>query len=79
MREIIRAVQDLRKEAGYEVSDHIHLLVQTQGELEAAVTEHADTIKKKRLLKNFAKRKPEWDIEKDFEIESMSAKLALRK
>ncbi|MEK9160289.1 MAG: isoleucine--tRNA ligase [Patescibacteria group bacterium] len=80
MREIVRAVQDLRKEAGYEVSDHIHLLVKTQGELEAAITEHADTIKEETLSDELQQSGDlEWDIEKDFEIESMSAKIALRK
>lgn len=80
MREIVRAVQDLRKEAGFEVSDHIQLLVKTEGELEAAVTEHADTIKEETLAEELQQSGDlEWDIEKDFEIESMSAKLALRK
>ncbi|MFA4815543.1 MAG: isoleucine--tRNA ligase [Candidatus Gracilibacteria bacterium] len=80
MREMVRAVQDLRKEAGFEVSDHIQLLIKTDGKLEAAVTQFADVIKQETLADELEQSGDlEWDSEKDFEIEGMSAKLAVRK
>lgn len=42
VREVVRTVQDARKQAGLEVSDHIVLLVTGTEELAAAVSEHRD-------------------------------------
>ncbi len=80
MREVVRAVQDMRKEAGYEVSDHINLLVQAEGELEKAVTEYADDIKEETLANELQQGGDiEWDLEKGFETDGLHAKLAIRK
>lgn len=79
MREVIRHLQDMRKEAGYEVSDRIQILVKTEGELEKAVTKHADTIKAETLADELQQGgSMEWDLEKDFEIEGNQAKLAIK-
>ncbi len=80
MREVVRAVQDMRKEAGFEVSDHIQLLIKADGKLEGAVTQFADTIKEETLADELEQSGDlEWDLEKDFEIEGNSARLAVRK
>jgi isoleucyl-tRNA synthetase len=41
-RDLVRAVQDLRKAAGLEVADRIELAVRAEGELAAAVEAHRD-------------------------------------
>ena len=43
-RELIRAVQDSRKQAGLEVSDRIQLMISGGPAVQAAVEEHRDTI-----------------------------------
>ena len=48
-REIIRYVQEMRKQTGYEVYERIYLQVKAEGELEEAVTQFADYIKKETL------------------------------
>lgn len=80
MREVVRAVQDLRKDAGYEVSDHIQLLVKAEGKLEEAITEFADEIREETLADELHQSgNLEWDREKDFNMEGFAAKLAVRK
>jgi isoleucyl-tRNA synthetase len=80
MREVVRAVQDLRKEADYEVSDHIELLIKTSGTLEAAVTQFADIIREETLANELEQSGDlEWDLEKELEIDEFSVKIALRK
>lgn len=80
MREVVRLVQDLRKEAGYEVSDRIQLQLKTTDKLEEAVTKFSDTIKAETLADDLqVSGDMEWDLEKDFEIDGFSGKLALKK
>ncbi len=44
MREVISKVQTMRKEAGFEVMDHIVISIKTSGKLLAAVESYKDTI-----------------------------------
>src|SRR4029434_4565041 len=43
-RDLVRAVQDLRKAAGLEVADRIELAVKADGELAAAGDAHRDSL-----------------------------------
>jgi len=80
MREVVRHLQEMRKEAGYEVSDRILAYVKSEGELEQAVTEFADTIKNETLADELQQGgELEWDLEKDFEIEGQKALLAVKR
>jgi isoleucyl-tRNA synthetase len=80
MREVIRLVQDLRKEAGYQVSDRIELLVKAEGKLAEAVLKHADTIKEETLAVELQQSGDlESDLEKEFTVDEFSAKIGLRK
>ncbi len=48
-RELVRAVQDLRKDAGLKVSDRIELAVEASGEVAEAVRAHGDSLRAETL------------------------------
>jgi isoleucyl-tRNA synthetase len=48
-RELVRAVQDLRKDAGLNVSDRIQLAVEGDGEVAEAVAAHGDHLRAETL------------------------------
>ncbi|MFT7184104.1 MAG: isoleucyl-tRNA synthetase [Oceanicoccus sp.] len=80
IRDVIRLVQDMRKEAKFEVSDHIHLLAESDGELELAITELADVLKSETLTDELQQSGDlDWDLEKDFEIDGFKVKLAIQR
>lgn len=80
MRELVRLIQDLRKEAGYEVSDRIRVSLKGSKELEVVATLHQDVIKAETLAEELELGGDlESDIEKDFEIDDYSGKLAIKK
>ena len=45
VRDTIRLLQDIRKQAGLDISDHICLWLQTSGELLTALQQHLETVK----------------------------------
>ena len=53
-RELIRVVQDSRKQQGFEVSDRIALLIEGGPGITAAVDEHRDTIMNETLAEQWA-------------------------
>ncbi len=80
VRELIRLIQDLRKEAAYEVSDRIRLLIRSSEKMEALVTEYAETIKTETLSEELQFTGDlDADMEKDFDIDEHSGKLFIKK
>ncbi|MFC1748510.1 isoleucine--tRNA ligase [Pseudomonadota bacterium] len=79
-REIVRYLQDLRKEADYNVDDRIYVYVEAAGSASQAVTDFADYIKKETLAIELQDKGDfEWDKEKVVQIEGSDVKIAVRK
>lgn len=79
-REIIRYVQELRKEANYQVDDRIYLLVRADGDVEKAVTEFADYIEKETLAIELSQSgELEADVEKDVDVAGQTVRIELKK
>jgi isoleucyl-tRNA synthetase len=78
-RDLVRTIQEMRKEAGYEVSDHIRvLLTSADAELNLAVTHFADYIARETLADELQQSGDlEWDLEKEVEIEKKKMKVAV--
>jgi isoleucyl-tRNA synthetase len=80
VREIVRFLQELRKKAGYEISDRIYVYVSAPKEIQDAVTSFADFIKKETLAIELQEGGDfEWDKEEVLEIDSAKVKLGVRK
>ena len=71
-RELMRQIQDMRKEAGYKVDDEVFGQWHSDNpDLSAAINKWSDEIKKEVLLKNFensAHGDKVFDVEKEFEL-----------
>lgn len=80
MREIIRLVQDMRKEAGYSVSDRIILYIKCEDKLQEALQTFADTIKTETLSEELRlSGEIEYDLKKDSLIDEYKITLAIKK
>jgi isoleucyl-tRNA synthetase len=77
-REVVRRVQDLRKAAGFEISDHIVLTYQAEGEMNATFTQWADYIKAETLADELHEGEPQGTTDED-EIDGMKVKLGVVK
>lgn len=79
-REIVRAIQDLRKEADYQVSDRIVLDIIADKPLALAITKYADYITRETLADELIQKGDmEWDKEIALEIDFHKAKIAIKK
>lgn len=79
-REIIRFIQEMRKEAGYEVYERIYLQIKSQGGLADAVTNFADYIKRETLSIELQQGGEfTWDLETDIDIDGEKAVVGIRR
>ncbi len=79
-REIVRLIQDLRKEADYKVDDRIYVLVQAAAPVSEAILAFADYIKRETLaIELQQKGNLEWDKEKVVDVDGVSVKVAVRR
>jgi isoleucyl-tRNA synthetase len=79
-RELVRAVQDLRKSAGLGVTDRIELSVQTSGLVSEAMAEHSDRIAAEVLavrLTDALSGEPDGSVE--VQVEGEPVQLTLRR
>jgi isoleucyl-tRNA synthetase len=75
-REVVRRVQDLRKTAGFEISDRIVVTYQAAGEIKATFEQWADYIKSETLADELREGEPAGTTDED-EIDGMKVKLGV--
>jgi len=79
-REIVRSVQEMRKEADYQVDDRILVMIKTDGKIAEAVTEFADYITKETLANELILSGDiESDKENTIEFDGITVKVAVKK
>jgi isoleucyl-tRNA synthetase len=79
-RDIVRQIQELRKQADYQVDDRISVLVDSSGEVADAVTEFSDYIKRETLANELSLGGDmEYDEVNEVEINKEKVKIAVRK
>ena len=79
-RDIVRTIQDLRKEAGYNVDDRIYIFIEAEEEIGKAVLSHADYIRRETLAIELQDGGDfEWDKEKVVNVDGVEVKVAVRK
>ncbi|MBI4995215.1 class I tRNA ligase family protein [Candidatus Peregrinibacteria bacterium] len=78
-RDIIRFLQELRKKAGYNISDRIYIYINAPKKIQDAVTTFADIIKRETLATELQEGGDfEWDKEETVEIDGQKVKLGVR-
>jgi isoleucyl-tRNA synthetase len=75
-REIIRHLQDMRKEADYEIADRIAVAI---GGLSAVVAAHGSMIAEEVLAIGISAEVPDADLKKTVEIDGEQAQLAIKR
>lgn len=79
-REVVRFVQEMRKKANYEVYERIYLQVKASNDIEKAVTQFADYIKRETLAIELQQGSEfAWDREEEVEIEGEQVVIGVRK
>jgi isoleucyl-tRNA synthetase len=78
MREVVRHVQNSRKQAGLNVDDRINLTLKAGGELAKAIEEHAETIKQETLAKSLNEGETK-EYEVTVKVEGAELKLGIAK
>lgn len=77
-REVVRRVQDLRKTAGFEISDRITLTYQADGDVKAAINQWAAYIQSETLADVMTEGEPQGAIDED-EIDGVRVRLGVLK
>ena len=76
-REIVRFIQEMRKEAGYEVENHISVQFEGMGEV---FEKFSDLIAKETLSDSIGKGDGEgFDLKKELEVDGMKVLIAIKK
>ena len=78
-RDIIRYIQEMRKDAGYEVYERIYLQIKSEGDIDDAVTKYADYIKKETLAVELQQSGEfMYDKEQKIDIDGYSVVIAVK-
>lgn len=80
VREIIRYIQELRKKAGYGISDRIYVYIGAPKNIEEAVTKFSDYIERETLAIELQEGGDfEWDKDEDVEVEGQRVRIGIRR
>ena len=77
-REIVRFIQDMRKEANFNVSDRIYTMIGVPNDLQLSLKNFAPYIQKETLTLEFRTKGP-WDLKKEVTIENHKITLAVKR
>jgi isoleucyl-tRNA synthetase len=77
-RELVRAVNDLRKRAGLEITDRITLAVQGEGVVADALRDWRDYVAAETLATAWAQAPAEGFVVEQMDLDGVSVTLALR-
>jgi isoleucyl-tRNA synthetase len=79
-RDAVRYIQELRKKAGYTLSDRIYVYIDGPTDMQRAVTRFSELIARETLALEIQEKGDfEWDAEEKVRIEGMEVKIAVRK
>lgn len=78
-REIVHAVQQLRKEAGYRVEDRVVITYETDERLSAVVTKHASYIQEETLARAIRRDHPSGDLIETVKIDETTIILGVQR
>lgn len=77
-REVVNRVQNLRKQADFEVTDRVRVQYRASDEMAAAIDRFAERVRNETLAVELqAAHRPEGDLSDDFEIESHTITIAV--
>ena len=81
VRELIRRIQQLRKEAGFEVTDRIELFYEADEAIDSAVEKHSDYLRSETLTRNLSSGilPEDPDITSEESLNGEKAKIALKR
>ncbi len=79
-RELVNRIQRLRKEAGFAVEDHISVAYRAEGDLERAIGEHGEYIRREVLAFELAEGDdPDAEYRQELEVDGLRLRVALRR
>jgi isoleucyl-tRNA synthetase len=78
-REIVHAVQQMRKDAGYRVEDRIAITYDTDGRLSAVIDQHTNYIQDETLARSIRRDQPAGDRVETVEIDNATITLGVQR
>ena len=78
-REFVNRIQNMRKDAGFDVTDRIKISFSTTGKLHDAVIQHSDYISSETLSGSVTSVTFTNDFDKELEIDQYSCKIKIEK
>lgn len=76
-REFTNKVQFMRKDAGFEVVDHIRVWYEASPRLASALEKHSDRIARETLADTFAEGKEAGELEREWDVNGERARIAV--